>query len=302
MKNTIITVLVLLLAGVGIYYLLKSPVKTDNTNQIATTTTEGTEQGTTTPVVVVPEASEIIIGKSVEGRDIVAYNFGEGDNRVLLTGGIHGGYSWNTSLVAYELVDYLKANPNAVPAGVKVTVIPILNPDGLYKVTGKEGRFTKADVNASQTVQVAGRYNANKVDLNRNFDCDWQSVGKWRNVSVSGGSKAFSEPETSALKAYVDSHPLKAAVVWYSAAGGVYASSCGGSISGETSVITNLYAKASSYPAHETYDFYETTGDMTNWLAKIGVPSISVLLTTHTDTEWEKNKKGIEALLKNFAE
>ncbi len=41
---------------------------------------------------------------------------------------------------------------------------------------------------------------------------------------------------------------------------------------------------------------------MVNWLAKEKVPAISVLLTTHDDTEWQKNKAGIEALLKHFAQ
>lgn len=36
---------------------------------------------------------------------------------------------------------------------------------------------------------------------------------------------------------------------------------------------------------------------MTNWLAKVGIPTISVLLTNHTDTEWSKNIAGVKALL-----
>ena len=40
---------------------------------------------------------------------------------------------------------------------------------------------------------------------------------------------------------------------------------------------------------------------MANWLAKKEIPAISVLLTNHKDTEWTKNKKGIEALLRYYA-
>jgi hypothetical protein len=54
-------------------------------------------------------------------------------------------------------------------------------------------------------VVVSGRYNGNTVDLNRNFDCDWQASGVWQSTQVSGGSKAFSEPEPSlAIKTYVE--------------------------------------------------------------------------------------------------
>jgi beta-lactamase superfamily II metal-dependent hydrolase len=90
-------------------------------------------------------------------------------------------------------------------------------------------------------------------------------------------------------------------VVWYSSAGGVYASSCGGDVSGETIAITDAYAKASGYPAYDSYDFYATTGDLVNWLAKKNIPAISVLLTTHKDTELAKNKSGLGALLQHYS-
>ena len=41
---------------------------------------------------------------------------------------------------------------------------------------------------------------------------------------------------------------------------------------------------------------------MVNWLAGQKIPAISVLLTTHTETELAKNKSGIEALLNHLAE
>ena len=58
-----------------------------------------------------------------------------------------------------------------------MTIIPVLNPDGLYKVAGTAERFTKADISKSQATQIAGRFNANKVDINRNFECKWKAKG-----------------------------------------------------------------------------------------------------------------------------
>jgi uncharacterized protein YxeA len=296
MKNTIITVLVLAIVGFGIYYFInKSPTVVENTPVVQN---ENNTQATTTTKT---EGAVLVIGKSVEGREITAYNFGNGETRVLFVGGIHGGYSWNTSLVSYELMDYLKANPNAIPANVTVTVIPTLNPDGLSKVATTTGKFSASSVTASKTVQISGRYNANKVDLSRNFDCNWQTTGKWQTTTVSGGNKVFSEPESMAIKSYIETHSPSAVVVWYSAAGGVYASSCGGEPEEKTVALTNLFAKASGYKANLSFDFYETSGDFVNWLAKSNIPAISVLLTTHTDTEWAKNKKGIDAVLQSFA-
>ncbi len=298
MKNTIITVLILVVIGAGVYFWMKNPggsvVKVDNS--VATTTDS---QATTTPAKA--EGAEVVIGKSVDGKDIVAYNYGNGEKRILLVGGVHGGYSWNTALVAYEMMDYLKANPNVIPKNVKVTIIPVLNPDGLSDAVGTSSKFAKSNVSTSNAVLVASRFNSNNVDLSRNFDCDWKATGVWQTKPVSGGSKPFSEPEAMAIKNYVESHSINAVVVWYSSAGGVYASSCGGDVSGETIAITGAYAKASGYPAYDSYDFYATTGDLVNWLAKKNIPAISVLLTTHKDTELAKNKSGLTALLQYYA-
>ncbi len=299
MKNLIIALLVLGLGAAGLYlFINRTPV-----NEVPTTGTETETESETGETPVVEDKEKTVIGKSDEGRDIVAYHFGTGDKEILFVGGIHGGYSWNTVLVARETMEYLKANPTAVPANVKVTVIPVLNPDGLLKVVGTStSSFAKADVSTSQATQVSGRFNANTVDLNRNFDCDWQANGTWQNRTVSGGSAAFSEPESQAIKNYIEANEPDAVIVWYSAAGGVFASSCHDGVLPETLTLTNLYAKASGYKEYRDFDFYEITGDMVNWFAKEGIPAISVLLTTHTDTDWSKNKAGIDAVLKHYAE
>lgn len=301
-KSTVAVVVVVLvvLAGLGWWYF-----STQGPGNTAVTPPGTTEPPAATPTSTDPtptsNTGQTILGQSVEGRDITAYHFGTGDKNVLFVGGIHGGYSWNTSIVAYQLMDYLKANPTAVPANVKVTVIPVLNPDGLNKVVSANGKFAASDITASQAVQISGRFNAHTVDLNRNFDCDWQPTGKWQTTTVSGGTAAFSEPESLAIKNYIEAQNPAAVVIWYSAAGGVFSASCHAGILPETSALTNIYAKASGYPAHQSFDFYAISGDMVNWLAKIKVPAISVLLTNHIDTEWSKNQAGIDAVLKYYA-
>lgn len=301
MKKAIIAIIVIILIVFGLSFLLKSP-KVDDTALtpdvfVDTPAPEGQMETGETPV----DKTKTVLGTSVGGQPVTAFHFGEGETELLFVGGIHGGYEWNTALVAYELMDYLKANPNAVPKDLKVTVIPVLNPDGLKKVTGTAEKFQPADVSKSNEVVVSGRFNANNVDLNRNFDCDWQAEGKWQSKTVSGGSAAFSEPESLAMKNYIESKKPEAVVVWYSSAGGVFASNCHNGVLPETTKILNAYATASGYPAYKEFDFYEITGDMVNWLASKNIPAISVLLTDHTNTEWNKNKKGIEALFKFYS-
>jgi len=299
MKKTISIIVLVAVLIVGGYFISQ---KSSQSKPEPVVTTNPT-QSTTTPSTQTPvqNATSTTIGKSVQGTSITAFHYGTGNTELLFVAGLHGGYGWNTSLEAYELMDYLTENPSAIPTNIKVTVIPVVNPDGLKKVTGETGRFAPSQVTKNQTTLVAGRFNANNVDINRNFDCQWQASGTWQKKAVSGGSAPFSEPESQAVKSYVESRDIKAAVVWFSSAGGVYSASCAGPVSAETANLTRIYADASGYPAYDAFEPYEVTGDMVNWFAKNNIPGISVLLTNHTDIEWAKNKAGIDAVLKYYA-
>lgn len=304
-----LVVVILILISVGAYYFIHQSSGTEIAFQAPSTVSKSTASATPSrsTLVTQPNTSkaedktQTVIGTSVGGNTITAYHFGNGSKEVLFVGGMHGGYEWNTALLAYDVMDYLKQHPDVIPSDVTVTVVPVLNPDGLAKVVGSTERFTAVQVSASQDVQISGRYNGNGVDINRNFDCDWQSKGTWQSTSVSGGTSAFSEPESQAIKQYITSRKPAAVVAWFSAAGGVYSSNCHKGVSAETQALTNIYAKASGYPAHESFDFYTITGDMTNWLAKNDIPAISVLLTDHKNVELNKNLAGMTALLKHYA-
>ena len=225
------------------------------------------------------------IGTSVEGTDITAHHFGDGEKEIVFIGGIHNGFAPNTVAVTDTLIKMFEDDELIAPDNVTVTVIANLNPDA---------------TEASNT--LAGRLNANGVDLNRNFDCEWNEDGVWRDQKVSGGSAPFSEPETKAIRDYVNAHNIVAAVAYYAADGGVYASNCGGSLDPEIATLTGIYADASGYTANKEFDAYAIGGDMTNWLAMNDVPAISVLLSDYTSTEWSKNEKGITAVLDYYAE
>lgn len=307
-KNLMFVVIGLIIIGGGLYFFSNSQNAVNPTVTPLTPTTTA-PVATTTPVSTPPPVVETkpvrgatsTIGTSVGGNPIVAYHFGTGTKELLFVGGIHGGYSYNTALVAFEMVDYLTKNPTLVPSGVTVTVIPVLNPDGLKTTTGSTGRFLASAAPKEDTKRVTGRFNSNTVDINRNFDCEWNAKGTWQSKEVSGGTAPFSEPESAAVKNYVAAHPITAVVAWYSAAGGVYASNCKAGVLPATTELVNLYAKASGYKAYNEFNYYEITGDMVNWFAKLQVPAISVLLTTHDSTEWTKNQAGIDAILKAYA-
>lgn len=240
-----------------------------------------------------------VIGASVEGRAIESYTYGKGTTRLAFIGGVHGGYEWNSILLAYDLMDYLDAHPESIPTNLSITVIPDANPDGVYKVIGAIGRFTLADVPAGVSLEP-GRFNANTVDLNRNFDCKWQATSTWKGKSTSAGSMPFSEPEARAIRDFVLANSPEAVVFLHSKAGAVYASECEGGILPKTLDIMRVYARASGYRAINVFDAYAITGDAEGWLASIGIPAITVELTTHETIELEQNLAGVKALFEYY--
>jgi murein peptide amidase A len=117
-----------------------------------------------------------VIGTSVQGREIVAYRLGTPGGRVaLVVGQVHGDEP--------KGVDVAQAiRTMNLPAGIDLWVIDTLNPDGLAAGT---------------------RQNANKVDLNRNFEQNWGYIPLSTNNRQYSGEAPADQPETQALQAFV---------------------------------------------------------------------------------------------------
>lgn len=87
-----------------------------------------------------------VIGKSGQGREIRRITFGKGPKTALLLGAVHGNEHGGRELL--ELVSiYLQYHPTEYE-GLKIIIIPLVNPDGFFANT---------------------RLNGSGVDLNRNF-------------------------------------------------------------------------------------------------------------------------------------
>ncbi len=111
-----------------------------------------------------------IAGASVKNKTIKYTKFGDGPNSTLLIASIHGDEQAGASLLN-QFCGYLKENRNLL-CGKAVVIVPVVNPDGFARKT---------------------RFNAEKIDLNRNFPAD-NRVNDEHN-----GSFALSGPEAYAL-------------------------------------------------------------------------------------------------------
>jgi protein MpaA len=115
-----------------------------------------------------------VIGHSVEGRDIVAWRLGEprSSKKVLLLAAMHGNEKGS--------VRTLRALRDGRPIkGADIWVVPVVNPDGYARNK---------------------RQNAHGVDLNRNFGAKWRKI----TGPTNSGRRAFSEPETRAIRDFAD--------------------------------------------------------------------------------------------------
>lgn len=142
-----------------------------------------------------PERVEVErIGDTVRGRPIWAIHVQDPattpTRKVLVFANIHS-LEWISSEVAFQLLLDLIAVP---PAGVRVTVIPVLNVDGRLRSEG--------DLRAGENTYR--RWNAKGVDLNRDFAVHHEASSVWRHVLPGmhhSSARPLSQPESRAIDA-----------------------------------------------------------------------------------------------------
>ncbi len=234
----------------------------------------------------------IKIGSTVSGEPIDVVRFGAGPNKIVLVGGLHAGFAPASVVIAENLVRHFEQNPHEVPAGVTVYVIPSVNKDS-----------------ANEPGEWAGRANANKVDLNRNWDCNWIRDATWRGTAVkdSGGTAPFSEPETRALRDFFLEIDPVVVIIWEARFknGLISPGQCKSATSTTRAsyAVAGVYGSASGYPV----DNYEAeanqviNGDVNNWLDSVGIPSLAVLLDQYEEPDWTNNLEGVRAVIAHHA-
>jgi predicted deacylase len=216
------------------------------------------------------------IGSSVRGRGLTAYKFGSGPASILYVGAMHGSEG-NSRQLMVEWINELNRHPDRLPANKTLVIIPALNPDGLAS---------------------GSRFNANSVDLNRNFPAnDWKSEVTTPNnpqPSPAGGSAPLSEPESRALANYIGQLAPRLVMSFHSKAAVVEANEAGDSVA-----IAAHYAKLSRYravPKSQSVGIfqYDTTGALEDWLRdKQGRAAIVVELATSSSSEFSRNQSAL---------
>jgi protein MpaA len=182
------------------------------------------------------------IGRSTEGRPIVARRFGGPGAPLLVMGGIHGDEPASVD----ALLDLLQRLP---PAGLPpFWLIPAANPDGL---------------------RAARKNSARDVDLNRNFPARSfrtdHAPGYWP------GPAPLSEPETRAIATLIDREGVRGAVA-------VHAPFACVNFDGPAAGWADAVSRACGWPARGDIG-YPTPGSFGSWLGlDRGMPVLTLEL------------------------
>lgn len=160
------------------------------------------------------ETEAFSIGKSIMNKDIPCLKIGTGDKKLFLSGAYHG----LEYLTAAFLMRFLKnyalrieaGDDEAVRLSRKVTLytVPMVNPDGVdIAVNGLDitDPYHRALINivGIKSFNRLWQANARGVDINHNYDADWERVMDNPSPSKYGGERAESEPETLAVVNFV---------------------------------------------------------------------------------------------------
>ena len=221
------------------------------------------------------------IGRTVQNRDIWALVVSKDVQNsahkpaVLYLGGHHSREHLSVDVplrfVQWLIAEYHKDNPRVVKylETREIHLIPMVNPDGLeYDVEG--GRYKTWRKN-----RAANKDGTFGVDLNRNYGFEWGTGGSSNNPSSDTymGPAPFSEPETQAVKKYIEAHSNISILLSFHTFSELILYPWGHSYDGIPAqrdkqvheVMAKKMAEWNKYTPEQASELYIASGDLTDW-------------------------------------
>ena len=205
------------------------------------------------------------LGKSVQDRELgfTSIGYDNASITVVVVGSIQGDQLLTRDLVDALINHYIQF-PDKIPANTLVTLIPSINPDG---------------------IALGSRYNANSVDLNRNWNTsDWKPnaavPGYPDGLTGAGGSQPFSEPETKALRNHLNNLKADGSVLRVFILHSSVRVSSGEIYPGGNNAlgVSAAYANATGYAIENAWAAYVTSGEAVTWCEQKNILAIDVVL------------------------
>ncbi|XP_072929534.1 uncharacterized protein [Epargyreus clarus] len=172
--------------------------------------------------------SNFSIGTSVEGRDIRGIKIDYNPNRRrkvigVFEGTLHAREWISPAMVTWVIKEFLTSRDPEVrimAENMEWHMIPVVNPDGyVYTFTTHRMWRKNRSRNSFTSCAASGVSDdmSNGVDLNRNFDFVWMSVGASSNpcTNTYAGPRPFSEPEAWAVANYIRRLQSRGKIIYY---------------------------------------------------------------------------------------
>jgi len=221
------------------------------------------------------------IGKGWQGRDIWAVRFNTTQSGTqaskkpgaLLVGNHHAREHLSVE-IPIRIAEYLSAKKDD-PAVRKlldsrdIYVVPMLNPDGAeYDISTGRYQMHRKNMRVNPDKELG-------VDLNRN--CDFLFGGEGSSGSTYSdtyhGPSAFSEPETKALKTFLDSRPNVTTLNSFHSYGSLIMYPWGGKDGAledaadlkAFKTMAEAMARMTGFTAEQSNEMYVATGDCADW-------------------------------------
>jgi g-D-glutamyl-meso-diaminopimelate peptidase len=157
------------------------------------------------------------IGESVMGKPLYEMKIGNGRKKVHLDASFHANEWITTSILMTFLNEYLLSLTNNLPirgvqtlpvyTGVTISVVPMVNPDGVDLVLKGPPKNMKSQLiklNKGSSDFTGWKANIRGVDLNNQFPAKWEVEKERKEEKTPAprdfpGDKPLSEPETIAM-------------------------------------------------------------------------------------------------------
>lgn len=221
------------------------------------------------------------IGRSTEGRDIWAMRLGSDQSHasekpaVIYMGGHHAREHLSVEMplmLAQHLVTQYKAGNQRIVSLMNsrdIHIIPIVNPDGkAYDI--QDGSYKMWRKNRSKNSN--GTFG---TDLNRNYGFKWGTGGSSTNPNNDTymGTKPFSEPETQAIKSYVEANTNITILLSFHTYSQLILYPWGHKYDGIENgkdlqvheTMARKMAEWNKYAPQQSSDLYIASGDTTDW-------------------------------------
>jgi carboxypeptidase T len=234
------------------------------------------------------------IGKSLDQRELWAIKISDNVNQdeeepVVVFLGAHHAREWISVDVPFLIAKYLVENYTTDPSiaqlvnGSEIWIVPMVNPDGHQYSVMTDRLWRKNRRNNGD-----GSFG---VDLNRNYGYQWGGLGSSGDTfsEIYRGPAPFSEPETQALRTFLEQQAPKALISYHSYSQLVlYPWGYTNSPAPHKALLDSLAVAMAhkirsvhgvNYTPGQSSTLYLASGDTTDWLyALLGTPSYTIEL------------------------